>query len=404
MTQQKQIKQGIINIIFLGLVSFFIDLSTEMVYPLVAIYLQTFASVPVVGIIEGFAESVAALLKSYSGYIGDKYQNKKRLAFIGYSSAVFYKIILFFSGSWIGILIARLIDRIGKGIRTAPRDALIAESGAEALGKSFGMHKMLDMFGAGLGIFIAYILYRQLISDNTFIDVKAFKIIFLLSIIPAIIGLIILMFVKEKGNHQKQENKLSLKTLKINPRIIWYFIIVFLFSLGNSSNAFLILKATNTGYSISSVLLLYLIYHVVSTVFALPMGKLSDRIGRKKLVVPGYLLYGIVYIGFAFLTSKISLLILFGLYGLYQAVITGSEKAFITEYAPKEAKGTIIGFYGTCQGVGLLFASLLAGGLWTWLGVSAPFIFGGIMGFISAILASIVMTYRFKDPVVKESN
>lgn len=404
MTEQKQIKRGLINIVFLGLVSFFIDLSTEMVYPLVAIYLQTFASIPVVGIIEGFAESAAALLKSYSGYIGDKYQNKKKLAFLGYSSAVFYKIILFFSGSWLGILIARLIDRIGKGIRTAPRDALVAESNIEGLGKSFGLHKMLDMFGAGLGILVAYILYKQLISNDTIIDVETFKIIFLLSIIPAVIGLILLLFVKEKGNHQKQENKLSLKTLKINPRIIWYLAVVLLFSLGNSSNAFLILKATSAGYNTSSVLLLYLVYHLVSTIFALPMGKLSDRIGRRKLIVPGYCLYGLVYIGFAFLTSKISLLILFGVYGLYQAIISGSEKAFITECAPKEAKGTIIGLYGTCQGIGLLFASLLAGGLWTWQGISAPFIFGGVMGFISAILASVVMKYRFKKTSTPKIN
>ncbi|HOR17330.1 MAG TPA: MFS transporter [Bacilli bacterium] len=401
MVEQKQIKRGIINIIFLGLVSFFIDLSTEMVYPLVAIYLQTFASVPLVGIIEGFAESIAALLKSYSGYIGDKYQNKKRLAFLGYSSAILYKIILFFSGSWIGITFARLTDRIGKGIRTTPRDALVAESGVEALGKSFGIHKMLDTFGAGLGIFIAYLLYRRLVSNDTLIDVEAFKTIFLLSIIPAAIGLIFLLFVKEKGSHQKQENRLSLKKLKINPRVIWYLVIVLLFSLGNSSNAFLILKATSAGYHTSSVLLLYLVYHLVSAIFALPMGKLSDRIGRRKLVVPGYFLYGVVYLGFAFLTSKSSLLILFGMYGLYQAMISGSEKAFITEYAPKEAKGTIIGLYGTCQGIGLLFASLLAGGLWAWLGISAPFIFGGVMGFISAILASIIMAYPFKKEEVK---
>ncbi|MGD9605058.1 MAG: MFS transporter [Bacilli bacterium] len=404
MEQQKQIKRGVINILFLGFVSFFIDLSTEMVYPLVTIYLQTFASVPIVGVIEGFAESTAALLKVYSGYIGDKYQNKKRLAFLGYSSAIFYKIILFFSGSWIGIMIARLIDRIGKGIRTAPRDALVAESGdTTTLGKSFGLHKMLDMFGAGLGLLVAYLLYQQLVNDNSIIDIDAFKTIFLLSIIPAVIGLIFLLLVKEKKDHKKWGNRLSLKGLKLNPRITWYLVVVLLFSLGNSSNAFLLLKATDAGYSASSVLLLYLVYHLVSTIFSLPMGKLSDKIGRRKLVVPGYLLYGIVYLGFAFFTSKTSLMILFGIYGLYQAIITGAEKAFITEYAPKEAKGTIIGLYGTCQGIGLLFASLLAGGLWSWFGGSAPFIFGGIMGFTAALLAFIVMTYRFKEPLINNT-
>jgi MFS family permease len=397
MESQKQAKRGLINIIFLGLVSFFIDLSTEMVYPLVTIYLQTFASVPIVGLIEGFAESTAALLKVYSGYIGDKYQNKKRIAFLGYSSAVFYKIILFFSGSWIGIMIARLIDRIGKGIRTAPRDALVAESGEATLGKSFGLHKMLDMFGAGLGLLIAYLLYRQLVNGDAIVDIDAFKTIFLLSIIPAVIGLFFLLLVKERKNANQKSKSLQIKKIKLDSRIKWYLVVVLLFSIGNSSNAFLLLKATDVGYSASSVLLLYLVYHLVSTIFALPLGKLSDRIGRKKLVVPGYLLYGIVYLGFAFFTTQLSLMILFGIYGIYQAIIAGAEKAFITEYAPKEAKGTIIGLYGTCQGIGLLVASLLAGGLWSWLGSASPFIFGGLMGFLAAILAFIVMTHKFKS-------
>lgn len=397
MEQENQVKKGIKNIIFLGLVSFFIDLSTEMVYPLVTIYLQTFASVSIVGIIEGFAESTAALLKVYSGYIGDKYQNKKRIAFLGYSSAVVYKIILFFLGSWIGIMIARLVDRIGKGIRTAPRDTLVAESGAGTLGKSFGLHKMLDMFGAGLGLLIAYLLYQQLVNDNTIIDSAAFKTIFLLSIIPAVIGLVFLTLVKEKKNHAVKKSKFTLKGIKLNPRITWYLIIVLLFSLGNSSNAFLLLKASNAGFNASSVLLLYLVFHIVSTIFALPMGKLSDKVGRRKLVVPAYFIYGVVYFGFAFFSTKFAFIMLFGMYGLYQALITGAEKAFISEYAPKEAKGTIIGLYGTCQGIGLLMASLLAGGLWAWFGVSAPFIFGGIMGMVSAVLAFIIMTYPFKD-------
>ena len=404
MEQQKQIKQGIRNIIFLGLVSFFIDLSTEMVYPLVTIYLQTFASVPIVGIIEGFAESTAALLKVYSGYIGDKYQNKKKLAFLGYSSAVVYKIVLFFSGSWIGILVARLIDRIGKGIRTTPRDALVAASGEDALGKSFGLHKMLDMFGAGMGIFIAYLLYQQLLGNNqSMIDTQAFKTIFLLSIIPAVIGIVFLTLVQEKKKDRYQNSRFTLKGLKLNPRITWYLIVVLLFSLGNSSNAFLLLKVSSAGFQPSSVLLLYLIYHLVTTLFALPMGKLSDRIGRRKLVVPAYFIYGIVYLGFAFFTTQLSFIILFAIYGLYQAIISGAEKAFISENAPQEGRGTVIGLFGTCQGIGLLIASLLAGGLWSLFGISAPFIFGGVMGFVSAILAFLVMTHPFKEKTTQEN-
>lgn len=399
MTEAKErlsVKQGFKNIVLLGLVSLFVDLSTEMVYPLVTIYLSTFASVAIIGVIEGLAESVAAILRSYSGYIGDKFNNKKTLAFIGYSSAIIYKILLFFSFSWIGVLIAKLVDRIGKGIRTAPRDALVAQSGEATLGKAFGLHKTLDMFGSALGIVFALFLYNLLVNDfDVIADVTAFKKIFLLSIIPALIGVFCLLFVKEVKNHRDSLRKFTLKGLHLDKRIIMYLVVVFLFSIGNSSNAFLVLRVSSLGFTTVDVLLLYLVYNLVSSIVSYPLGKLSDKIHRRHLVIPAYLLYSLTYFGIAFLETRTWLFLLFAVYGIFQALIAGAEKAYITENSPTDFKGTILGLYGTAQGLGLLIASFAAGAIWSFIGIRYTFAFGGLMGLLAAI--GLVFVFNMKQ-------
>jgi MFS family permease len=395
MNEKLSAKQGIKNIISLGLVSLFIDLSTEMVYPLVTIYLSTFASVAIIGVIEGLAESFAALLKTYSGYIGDKFNNKKNLAIIGYASAILYKIILFFSFSWIGVLIAKLIDRIGKGIRTAPRDALLAQSASSNLGKSFGLHKTLDMFGSAIGIALSIFLLKNLTNGNNIIDVDAFKQIFLISIIPALIGVFCLFFVKEVKNQKKSFREISFKGIKLDRKVILYLIVVFVFSIGNSSNAFLVLRVTSLGFSTIDVLILYLVYNLVSSLVAYPLGKLSDKINRKHLVIPAYMLYALVYFGFAFFESKTWFYVLFAIYGIFQALIAGSEKAYITENSPKDFKGTVLGLYGSVQGLGLFIASFSAGAIWSFIGAKYTFIFGGLMSIVAAI--SLVFIFNTKN-------
>ncbi len=405
MTDTKErisVKQGFKNVVLLGLVSLFTDLSTEMVYPLVTIYLSTFASVAIIGVIEGLAESVAAILKSYSGYIGDKFSNKKTLAFIGYSSAIIYKILLFFSFSWVGVLLAKLVDRIGKGVRTAPRDALVAQSAEATLGKAFGLHKTLDMFGSALGIVFALFLYNLLVNDlNAIADVAAFKKIFLLSIIPALVGLFCLLFVREVKNHRDNLKKFTLKGLHLDKRIIMYLVVVLLFSIGNSSNAFLVLRVASLGFTTVDVLLLYLVYNLVSSIVSYPLGKLSDKIQRRHLVIPAYLLYSITYFGIAFLETKIWLYILFGIYGIFQALIAGAEKAYITENSPKDFKGTILGLYGTAQGFGLLIASFAAGAIWSFVGIKYTFAFGGLMGLLAAI--GLLFVFNMKPTKAKEN-
>lgn len=378
-------KKVLSNIVLLGLVSMFVDMSTEMVYPLVPLFLTATlgASPAIVGIIEGIAESIASLLKVFSGYIGDVYHNKKRLAFAGYSASVVYKIFLILAASWPGVLVARVIDRTGKGIRTAPRDALVAQSSdGKKLGGSFGLHKMLDMAGSSLGVVFAYIF----VATNF-----GFHKAFLFSIIPAVIGILIISAVREDKSCEAPCEKLNLKGLKLDGKLKAYLTVIFIFCLGNSSNTFLLLKSQEQGFSSSQVILLYLIFNVSASILAIPSGKLSDKFGRSRILVPGYLIYGLVYLGFAFLSSKPAILLLFIAYGAYNAFISGAERAFIAENSPAGLKGTVLGLYGMLQGIGLLLSSIIAGLMWDHINSSAPFLFGGVIGIISSLIILVIL-------------
>lgn len=373
-------KKTLSNIVILGLVSLFVDMSTEMVYPLVPLFLTATlgASPAIVGVIEGIAESVASLLKVYSGYIGDVYHNKKRLAIAGYSGSVLYKLVLLLAASWPGVLIARIIDRTGKGLRTAPRDALVAQSSDKGkLGGSYGLHKMLDMAGSSLGVVLAYLFVAGGVG---------FHRAFVFSIVPAVIGILILLKVREEKGGGAPQERLRLKGLKLDRKLTFYLAVIFLFCLGNSSNAFLLLKSQEMGFSAPQVILLYLVFNVSASALAIPAGKLSDRFGRSRILVPGYLIYGLVYLGFALSASRAVTVLLFVAYGAYNALIGGAERAFIAERSPERLRGTVLGLYGMLQGVGLLLASMLAGVLWTQVNSGAPFLLGGALGFVSAIL------------------
>lgn len=378
-------KRVISNVALIGLVSLFVDMSTEMVYPLVPIFLTaTLGATPfIVGIIEGVAESIASLLKVFSGYVGDVRQNKKKLAFAGYSASVIYKVVLILSTSWLGVLAARIVDRTGKGIRTAPRDALVAESCDENnLGGSFGLHKMLDMLGSSLGVVLAFLFVATGFSFH-----KAF----LFAMIPALIGLMIIPAIREDKTQRITCEKLTFRGMKLDGRLKLYLAVIFLFCLGNSSNAFLLLKAQESGFSVSQVILLYLVFNISSSILAIPAGKLSDRFGRSSILVPGYLIYGLVYLGFAFLSAKAGIVFLFTAYGAYNAFIGAAERAFIAENAPIGLKGTVLGLYGMLQGIGLLLSSIIAGLMWDKINSVAPFVFGGLIGIASALLITAIL-------------
>jgi Major Facilitator Superfamily. len=305
-------------------------------------------------------------------------------------------LFLYISTSWVGVLVARVIDRTGKGIRTAPRDALVAQSSKKGkLGGSFGLHKMLDMVGSSAGAFLAFIFVATGFG---------FSKAFLYSIIPAVIGIMIIPFIKENRDITKKNEKLSLKGVKIDGKLKLYLGVIFIFCLGNSSNTFLLLKASERGFSASNVILLYLIYTVSASILAIPSGKLSDKFGRSSILVPGYVIYGLVYLGFALFSSKTSIIILFIAYGAYTAFISGAERAFVAEAAPSEYKGTVLGIYGMLQGVGLLFSSIIAGIMWNSINSNAPFLFGGILGLASAIMILVILGKKNKPVYCQPGN
>ena len=373
------------NVIILGLVSFFSDISAEMVYPIIPLYLTAaFGATPVlIGFIEGIAESLASLLKVFSGYITDKWGRKKPIAFVGYAAGLVYKVALIFAGSWGGVLGARVIDRVGKGIRTAPRDVMVCESADENhMGKAFGIHKALDMAGSAIGIFISFLLLKNA-GEN-----MAYKELFAISIIPAILGLLMFFFIKEKHARCAVTNREPFwqNMKKLDGQLKLYLIVAFLFTLGNSSNAFLLLRAKSVGFDDTSVILLYFIFNLTASILSMPLGRLSDRIGRKKLLVTGYIVFSAVYLGFAFASSQTVIIAAFVLYGIYTAMITGVERAFIAEISPKELKGTMLGMHSTIVGVALLPASVIAGLLWDGFGAPAPFVFGSGMSLVAALI------------------
>ena len=372
------------NILFLGLVSFFADISAEMVYPIIPLYLtSTFGATPaLVGLIEGIAESLASLLKVFSGYISDRSQKKKRLAFFGYTTGLIYKIALILATSWVGILVARVIDRIGKGIRTSPRDVMVSESApANQLGQAFGLHKALDMAGSAIGILLAYFIIQGNLNTSTY------KTLFLVSMIPALIGLGLFAFIREQKNHPIKTREPFWKRVgELDNNLKLYLLVAFIFTLGNSSNTFLLLRAKSVGFTDSSVILLYFLYNLSASLLAFPFGKRSDKVGRRRILILGYLVFAFVYLGFGFAYNQIMIVSCFLLYGLYTAMITGVERAYIAEISPSDLKGTMLGIHSTLVGIALLPASLIAGVLWDLFGAVFPFIFGSSLALLAAIL------------------
>lgn len=377
-------QKGVRNIIMLGLVSCFADISSEMVYPLIPLYLTAaFGATPMlVGVIEGIAESIASLLKVFSGYISDRFQRKKAIAFCGYATGVLYKIALLFAGSWSGILLARVIDRFGKGIRTAPRDVMVSESADnDGMGRAFGIHKMLDMAGSAVGILLAFFLVRS-------IGEGGYRTIFAISIIPVGVALCLFFFIREKRENREavRRERFWRNMSRLDGRLKLHLAVTFLFTLGNSSNSFLLLRASDIGFSSSGAILLYFVYNMTASILALPCGRLSDRVGRKGLLVGGYLIFSLVYFGFAFCGSKPLMVLIFVVYGVFTAMTAGVERAFIAEIAPAELKGTMLGLHSTLAGIALLPASVIAGALWDGVGASAPFVYGGALSLLSAVI------------------
>lgn len=378
------------NIIVLGLTSLLTDISSEMVYPLIPFFLTATlgASPAVLGIVEGIAESTASLLKVFSGYISDRLRKRKALTIIGYSSSLIGKVVLYLAGSWGMVLGARVIDRLGKGIRTAPRDALIAESAEEGKrGRAFGLHRAMDTAGAAIGVLIAY----AFLSGNY----GNYSTIFLWSVIPAAAGVFLLFHLRESRSPAMLSARPPTLRWHVLPRKLRLFLIVaFVFALGNSSNTFLLLRAGGLGFTPTDAVLLYLVYNLSYALFSFPAGRLFDMIGPKALLIAGYAVYGSVYLGFALCgveTGAWAVWGLFGMYGLYSGLTDGLEKALVSNLAPSNVRGTAIGLHAMVVGIGLLPASLLAGELWAFFGPETTFFFGSGLGFLAAAGLALIL-------------
>lgn len=381
------------NVFFSGLTSFLTDTATKMIYCIMPLFLISIGATKTeLSLIEGVAESTASVLKAISGLWSDKIGKNKPFMFIGYLVTSIISPIYALAVSPFQILYLRFIERVGKGIRTAPRDSLIAASSRQKkTGRNFGFHKAMDNCGAIAGPLLAFGILAVFPAD--------YRKVFLFSAIPAFLGVLtILFFIKEaKKPAEALPKKIAFKDF--SRRYYGFLIIAFIFTLGNSTDALLLVKANDVGISTVYIPLVYLIFNSVSVLFAIPMGMLSDRIGRERLIVFGYLLYAVVYFGFGRTSVKAVIIMLFALYGLYSAATDGVQKALVSDLIDKDKRGTGLGIYNAILGITLLPASLIAGVLYDKVNNSAPFYFGAVMAFLAAVMMLVFYRKKVKSQV-----
>jgi MFS family permease len=368
------------NIFYTGLTSFLTDTSTKMVYSIMPMFLLSLgASKTTLSVIEGVAESTAALVKTISGFWSDKIGKNKPFMLIGYAVTAIITPFYAFVISPVQVLYLRFIERFGKGIRTAPRDSLVAGSATVGnTGKSFGFHKAMDNSGAIVGPLIAFIVLKFFPGD--------YRKVFLLAALPALIGVItIVLLIKEAK--KPQESLLKKFSFYDFPKRFYIFLgIIFLFTLGNSTDALLIVKANEVGVKLVYIPLVYFIFNLVSVIFSFPLGTLSDKVGREKLIIFGYLVYSVVYFGFGISSSIKAIITLFAFYGIYSASTDGNQKALVSDFLDSDKRGTGLGIYNALLGITLLPASIIAGILYDKVNSSVPFYFGAATAGLSAIL------------------
>ena len=384
------------NVVAIGLVSLLNDASSEIIYPLLPVFLTVSlgASAEAIGIIEGLAESISSLLKLFAGYLSDRLGQRKWLVVGGYALASLFRPLLGFANNWQQVLAIRLTDRVGKGVRTSPRDAMIADTVAvEQRGLAFGFHRAMDHAGAVIGPLLGYLLVVLLVSNANAPAKGEFTRIFLLASVPAFLAVLVAVFFMRESPVPKPQAakmpKLSLRGFDTNFKK--FLVILGLFTLSNSSDSFLILRARTAGVSIALVPLLWAAHHGTKVLSSLWGGDLSDRLGRKRLIVSGWVLYAAVYAGFAFVQAEISVWILFLIYGVYFGLAEGAEKALVADLVRPEQRGTAYGLYNLAFGITVFPASLLMGIIWDWKGPTAAFLVSAALGTTAAVLLLILV-------------
>uniref|UniRef100_A0A7C3DQ19 MFS transporter n=1 Tax=Meiothermus ruber TaxID=277 RepID=A0A7C3DQ19_MEIRU len=367
----------------LGAVSFFTDIASEMVYPLLPLFLTGAlgASTTVVGLMEGIAEATASLFKVVGGRISDRMAARKPLILLGYGFPALLRPILALAVAPWQVLAYRFLDRIGKGLRTAPRDALIAETvDQDSYGRAYGFHRAMDSLGATIGPLLAFLLLPLL----------DFRGVFWVSAIPALLAtLVILFFLREKRGQARPLPPLRLSAFSLRYR--WFLLVTGVATLGLSSNAFLVLRLSDLGLSAAQATLVYTAYNLLYALMAYPLGSLADRVGARALVMLGFVTYALVYLGFGLSSAGWQGVVLFLLYALYSAAFEGSSRAYLAQIIPATEKASAIGLYHTLVGLLLLPASTLFGFLWQHFGSSLAF-------FTAASLAVAAVILFWLDP------
>ena len=396
------------NVWAVSLTSFFMDISSEMVLNVLPLFLANVLGtrMAVIGLIEGVAEATASVLKLFSGWLSDRLHARKWLAVAGYGLSTITKPFFYFANSWGMVAGVRWVDRVGKGIRTAPRDALVADSVSEKQrGRAFGFQRAADTAGAMLGLLIALGVVWLAQSNTLTLDETTFRTLVLISLVPAVLAVLVLAIGARDMPISGQGPLPRFALRALGRPFLVFMVIVALFDLGNSSDAFLVLRAQERGMSVVGILSMLVVFSLVYTLVSAPAGMLSDRIGRRQLIIGGWLLYAIIYLGFGLAETSRQVWFLYAIYGLYYGLAYGTSKAMIADLVTENVRGTAYGTYNAVLGILDLPASLIAGILWQgvggWdgFGAAAPFLFGAILSFAAALLMATWMPREMKKSV-----
>jgi MFS family permease len=386
------------NVVVLGLVSLLNDAASEMIYPLLPVFLTSVlgAGPAALGVIEGIAESTASFLKLASGFLSDRVKSRKSWIIAGYTVSNIIRPLIAVAGTWLHVLFLRFTDRVGKGVRTSPRDAMIADSTPpEHRGTAYGFHRAMDHAGAIIGPLVATGLLL-LLHDRI-------PTVFLLSFIPGTLAVVLLV----TGLHEPAGTKSPSSSAGFGARSAWaempvhfrrYLLVILLFTLGNSTDAFLLMRAQKLGVPVALLPAIWMVLHAVKMLVSVPGGTLSDRVGRKSVIVAGWIVYAVVYAAFGMASEQWHAWALFAVYGIYFGLTEGVEKALVADYAPARLRGSAFGLYHLTVGLGAFPASLLFGLIWQYGGAPAAFGVGAGLALLAAVFLIRLPSSRQENP------
>ncbi len=378
------------NVFFLGVSSLLTDISSEMIFTLVPLFLSNVlgAATTIVGLVGGLSDSTEAVFKIFSGWFSDRVGKRKLLTVAGYSLSTIAKPFMYLASSWGMVAAIRFSDRVGKGVRTSPRDALVADSvGSGDRGKAFGLHRAMDTMGAVLGLGLAALIIYLVQGGGVELSLASYRWLVLVGIVPAVLGVLVLLtLVKEARRNSPGGSKVNgFRLSGVDGRFKIFLAVMAVFTLGNSSDFFVILRAQNLEASVFQITLMLVVFNLAYSMTSLPAGVISDRLGRRRVIALGWLIYALVYLGFAAASSLWQIWLLFAAYGIYYGIVEGVARAFVADLVPEERRGTAYGLYHGVVGLTLLPASLIAGWLWDAVSPQAPFYFGAGLAFLAML-------------------